>query len=679
MNIIDSIMSRRTTNCNCKNSWFLVVATIIFLGLYSCNGVSATLGWSSQQQNHQVVTRIMMSTTNTVSKRAVSVSRFSRGGTSDDSITASDHNNTNHGDGGDDNEDDDSELAEETATTTTEEIQSTESSEETDSPVDSEIIEATDEDVVADTSSGIGNSEISTSSSGTVSLISTSDSRLPMSITTVVADLEAEGYNELSTACLIVSKSVSLKQRQTFVDSLTESLPVADDDDTTTTTTMSKVLGYSNGLILANPISINEVSASTIVCNGTIVYYSNEIDIERGEGLFVSLAPAIETILKEKSKSATLYIIGNEPSIRTQIEKSAAVYLSSMVCDSRPVTIRTLNDVFAKVIYLPTSESVVSTIVNDAKQSLTTTTPESVSSAVATIVASSSSTDYSTSVKTKTDNDAINLAAARIIGPPARIQLSRVIDTIQSACQSSILNGDTEGTSTILVPAFGELCTAAVNAAIADLTMSSPSSSTSTSTINNALQNSDIGKQIKQNFLIEIDSQLTDILEQQFIILQQTSFEQCKKQLSKLLISPNLQNDMYAVLKSTMKSFTQTGKTLIATPYITNGPSMLSSYSVAYTRQLVEYVTNRLLSARVSGQYKPLPKKGITVGLHWLLPKPFGNDYRQEPWMVHSTDNMVYIPSKKLSDVDPNTDVRTGDWRTKIIPNPAGNDMLYMQ
>jgi hypothetical protein len=92
----------------------------------------------------------------------------------------------------------------------------------------------------------------------------------------------------------------------------------------------------------------------------------------------------------------------------------------------------------------------------------------------------------------------------------------------------------------------------------------------------------------------------------------------------------------------------------------------------------VVYRRVRLLSARAGGQFKPLPRKGVTVGFHWLLPKPFGNDFRQEPWMVHATDNMVYVPKDKITDISAE-EVLAGDWRDKVVPSPVGNDMLYMQ
>jgi len=98
--------------------------------------------------------------------------------------------------------------------------------------------------------------------------------------------------------------------------------------------------------------------------------------------------------------------------------------------------------------------------------------------------------------------------------------------------------------------------------------------------------------------------------------------------------------------------------------------------------KLTDFCQSRLEAAEASGQFRPVPRKGVTIGMHWLLPKPFGNDYRQEPWMVHATDNLVYVPrrSTKVTDV-PAEDVMggSGDWRDQVVPSPAGRDMLYMQ
>jgi hypothetical protein len=46
--------------------------------------------------------------------------------------------------------------------------------------------------------------------------------------------------------------------------------------------------------------------------------------------------------------------------------------------------------------------------------------------------------------------------------------------------------------------------------------------------------------------------------------------------------------------------------------------------------------------------------------------------------MVHATDNMVYVPKDKITDISAE-EVLAGDWRDKVVPSPVGNDMLYMQ
>jgi hypothetical protein len=99
---------------------------------------------------------------------------------------------------------------------------------------------------------------------------------------------------------------------------------------------------------------------------------------------------------------------------------------------------------------------------------------------------------------------------------------------------------------------------------------------------------------------------------------------------------------------------------------------------MAFSRMIKDYCAERPLAAWASGAYRPPPRKGVTVGFHWLLPKPLGNDYRQEPWMVHAMDNLVYVPKDKVTDVSPE-EVNTGDWRRKIVPSPASPDRVFMQ
>jgi hypothetical protein len=186
-----------------------------------------------------------------------------------------------------------------------------------------------------------------------------------------------------------------------------------------------------------------------------------------------------------------------------------------------------------------------------------------------------------------------------------------------------------------------------------------------------------VGKQICKNLRADLDAALSDLFQEQLDLLQLAQFEEFKRGLSKLLVSPNLEKDMRETANKSVAAFGAAAKKLVPK----SAKSAAWSIQPAkheFARKCHEHVTSRILNAKASGKFKPLPRKGVTVGLHWLLPKPFGNDFRQEPWMVHATDGMVYIPKDKITDVSPE-EVAAGDWRDKIVPSPAGNDMLYMQ
>jgi hypothetical protein len=214
---------------------------------------------------------------------------------------------------------------------------------------------------------------------------------------------------------------------------------------------------------------------------------------------------------------------------------------------------------------------------------------------------------------------------------------------------------------------FGELCDAAIQQAMNALEAAAGDSK--------AILSSATAGQIRAGLLSELDPELHVFFEEQMEQLKLTTFDEFKKGLSKLLVSPNLASDMEEQATKSLAAFAKSAKKMKSTK--------CSSFTVQpakdqFTRSVKDHVKNRMLTARASGQFKPVPRKGVTLGFHWLLPKPFGNDYRQEPWMVHATDNMVYIPKDKITDVNPE-EVAVGDWRRKVVPSPIGNDMLYMQ
>ena len=240
-----------------------------------------------------------------------------------------------------------------------------------------------------------------------------------------------------------------------------------------------------------------------------------------------------------------------------------------------------------------------------------------------------------------------DLAAARHLGPAARKALESAINTVKAMSQGKFVTN------------FGDLCDAATKRAMEELDgVSSP-----------VLASSSIGKQIRENLKEEIAAELADLCEDQLELLKAACFDEFKQNLSKLRISPNLASDMQDVASKAVASFAEKSKKM---------PISNANAKASFKSELQEFCSERLLAAQASGQFKPVPRKGITIGLHWLLPKPFGNDFRQEPWMVHATDNLVYVPPDKITDVNPE-EVAAGDWRSKIVPCPSGNEMLYMQ
>jgi hypothetical protein len=494
----------------------------------------------------------------------------------------------------------------------------------------------------------------------TASVVSTSDARLPMSLSTVISDLEAEDCTELTTACLLLSHSVTSRERANLLGELLETVSLGNsnsDNESASPADLSswKAIGTTAGIALAQPSTTQEVASTVEACGGTILYYPSKTDLARGEGLFDSLAPAMEKILSTDGikKGCLLVIVEDDDSTtQSKLEKAAEAVLLTLITE-KPVSV--LSDVFDKVMYVSPKDA-VEVLTRQLDQS---TTPSFAAASIATAVSSDLSLLFPTT-SAATTLSAADLAAARKLGPAARKQRAQVLQLVQDSCQNP------DGTPK-LVPEFGNLCDAAVQRAMEDLDEESAGSA--------SLIQSGLGKQIRSSLSSELFSELGDLLQDQLDLLQRASFEDCTKKMSALRVSPNLASDMEDVTKKSLVAFGKAANRLVA--------KKASSWSVQpakqqYAGKLKGFRENRLLVAQASGQYKPVPRKGVTLGFHWLLPKPFGNDYRQEPWMVHATDNLVYIPKDKITDVNPE-EVASGDWRSKIVPSPAGNDMLYLQ
>ncbi len=154
---------------------------------------------------------------------------------------------------------------------------------------------------------------ITTRHSITASVVSTSEARLPMSLSTVISDLEAEDCTELTTACLLLSQSVTSRERANLLGELLGTVSLGsngDDNEAPADLSSWKAIGTTAGLALAQPSTTQECASTVEACGGTILYYPSKTDLARGEGLFDSLAPAMEKILStDGSKKGCLLVI----------------------------------------------------------------------------------------------------------------------------------------------------------------------------------------------------------------------------------------------------------------------------------------------------------------------------------------------------------------------------------
>ncbi|GAX13132.1 hypothetical protein FisN_17Hh061 [Fistulifera solaris] len=456
-------------------------------------------------------------------------------------------------------------------------------------------------------------------------------SALPGSLRNVLTALEKD-HSQVAAACLLTSTSVTPRQTDALLTALTGSA--------------AKVVGTASGNIVAAPESIPEATLAACACDGTIVYYASAVDLLRGEGLFRTLAPALESLVAVGATQGKLMVIVPQglPVAETQalLEAAAEEILSHLVTPS----VTNLQGIFSQITYIPWNE------VNSSQMEHIDKVPTT--QMVSRLQAAAHISDIR-------DLSSVDVTAVRLLAPAARLNLKQAMEQVRS-----ITTAD-DGT-TQLVANFGQVCEAALEQAQSRLVKAAGSSAA-------ALLASPAGRQCQIYLETGVERELYGLFEEQMSLCGQASFEQLKKSLSKLIVAPTLADDMEREANKAIAAFSAAAKKMVC--------KKCSSWSVdpakdEFRRVVKDYIAKRLLSARAGGQFRPVPRKGITVGLHWLLPKPFGNDYRQEPWMVHATDGLVYVPKDKITDVSPE-EVAAGDWRRKVVPSPVGNDMVYMQ
>lgn len=412
-----------------------------------------------------------------------------------------------------------------------------------------------------------------------------------------------------------------------------------------------------------------------------ILFRPDAADLQRGEGLWTMLGPVMERVMATKKNGAAALCVMAPATmtiadVQAKLEEGAMKLIPFLSTSNHSNNIVTLKDVFANVQYVSTPQEAIAACTEMGRATAAS------SMAVATV---SSSSSAATAAFKMSNNKLIhppmtpaNLAAARRLGVDARRQVDETMEKIRRACSTD--NGEVK-----MVANFGELCRASLRQAKLK-SAAAP------------VDGSDVAKQMQSYVKSSLEHSLADLYDQQVVLLEEACFEEFRGKLSTLKISPNLPADMAKLAHEAVTKFAKAASrmappasggllssslatirpaaTAVATAATTT-TMIMSPGTAAFRRRLNDYVAARLLKATATNKFRPLPRKGVTVGLHWLFPKPFGNDYRQEPWKVHATDNMVYVPGA-LADVNPDQ-VADGAWRDAIVPVPSGKDMLYMQ
>lgn len=482
-----------------------------------------------------------------------------------------------------------------------------------------------------------------------------------MSLSAVLADMEAEGRETVSP-CLLISSSSSSDATLTRV---LASLLGCDDEDCDGVRTGA--IGSEIGLAIALPSSPYEALVTVEACAGAIVYVMEQ---EQGSGNVDTslLAPAVEKALScssyDEKKMPLVVLVANDGSLE-KAEKSFYAAMSEVWSSIIKNNISELDDVF--------DISFVSMSDDGAKKCLQLIEeygecdPSTAAAAVASSVANSSvdlmssiieSSPLSTSLKP------VELAAATKLGRVAKSALESTVVPLTEIMESDRY-----------VPDFGVRVDVALKMAAEEFDNTCEGSGSS-------LVNSSVGKRKKKDMLDEAIADLELVYEQQLVQLRLACFEKFRQSLSSLRISPNLPDDMNAKVTESVKDFGVAVKKLKPSTSLVATNSWVVSAAAAksdYRNLLKEFCTDRLKAARLSGAFKDPPRKAISVGLHWLIPKPFGTDSQQTPSGGRfDPSNIVYTPPTKRVDISASDIMEgTGSWKGQVTPSIAGSAMVY--
>ncbi|KAL7565391.1 hypothetical protein ACA910_003585 [Epithemia clementina (nom. ined.)] len=490
------------------------------------------------------------------------------------------------------------------------------------------------------------------------------------------------------------------------------------------------------------PQTFGELASCLVATQGQVVFVPSRQDLARGEGLLESLAPVLQMLLLLSSSSGVSttakltvvlpssssmmmmmdhkalalakeqFLMAVEPILSTLVHPNKAAgnenngngNSNNSYYSSKPIS--TLSDIFGQgVDFVSLDQAPQSVWLSSSSSSHTDSAVVAVTTDLTVLnqAASEWPSRPFPGGGTTTTLSPREIAAARLLTPHVKRIVDDCFETVQQATQHHPIVGhlsssSNDTTTTKLIPAFGELCTAALHSAISEWDQV-----VSSSTTTRAVATSRTAQSLKAQLLDSLSWQLQGLVQQQLRLQHLQSMTELSTRFSKLLLGPHLARDLHKAAQEQIRDFSHAAHQLsFASSWSSSSSCSVDWVGPAKTqfiRAVQERQQSALLNARASGKFRPLPRQGITVGLHWLLPKPFGNDYRQEPWMVHATDNLVYVPrNAKLMDVPQSSSSSSSsttdetattttddgstavyDWRNQIIPHPSGNELIYTQ
>jgi hypothetical protein len=164
----------------------------------------------------------------------------------------------------------------------------------------------------------------------------------------------------------------------------------------------------------------------------------------------------------------------------------------------------------------------------------------------------------------------------------------------------------------------------------------------------------------------------------QLALLAEEEFEAFRADLNTLKVSPNLPADVAGCVKAAAKSYAEAaGKLEPAAAGLVLEKSVAAGAARKFRERTSSFAAERLLAAEASGSFQPVPRKPVTFGFHWLLPKPFAGstaDFRQA--RAQDPDNVIYTPKSKRSEVSREDVLKGRDWRAAVTSQPEGGSGL---